>query len=402
MIPRKHLLAGLLSAASAGFLLCGYEFLRSTSYTLFKGAYGVDNLPFVIALLPIGAFLILYLYGQLLSLFGPRRTLLLTTLGSSLVMIACYLAIQAGSSVATAVLFVFREVYIVLLIEQYWSFINSTLGTESAKRLYGPICGIAAIGATAGGFLLHRFAVPFGTEMMILFAAAFALPAILLAELAYAKCGEPQPTLEEARRRHGKLGLEQFRNPLLICLFVIIVATQVISVVLELKFQSLLQLAIPNPDQQTAYSGRFFGLMEGSSLILQFLVAPLLFRFVPMRAIQGTIPLIHLGVLAYLIAEPTLFVASSAYLLFKTVDYSIFRASKEMFYIPLPFDARYRAKEVIDIFGYRSSKGVTSFLFFVLQKAGIAMASFYSFIAMGAAAVWFLLVFPLTRNRIKD
>ena len=45
-----------------------------------------------------------------------------------------------------------------------------------------------------------------------------------------------------------------------------------------------------------------------------------------------------------------------AFALFKTIDYSTFRAAKEILYIPLSFDARYRAKEVIDVFGYRFGK----------------------------------------------
>jgi ATP/ADP translocase len=40
--------------------------------------------------------------------------------------------------------------------------------------------------------------------------------------------------------------------------------------------------------------------------------------------------------------------------------YSVFRAVKELLYVPLSFDARYRAKEIIDAFVYRASKGMTA------------------------------------------
>ena len=48
--------------------------------------------------------------------------------------------------------------------------------------------------------------------------------------------------------------------------------------------------------------------------------------------------------------------------MFKALDYSVFKAAKEILYIPLPFAARYRAKEVVDVFGYRLSKGGVSLL----------------------------------------
>ncbi len=50
----------------------------------------------------------------------------------------------------------------------------------------------------------------------------------------------------------------------------------------------------------------------------------------------------------------------AAYVCFKSIDYTLFRASKELLYIPLSFDVRFRSKEFIDVFGYRGSKGVAS------------------------------------------
>ena len=58
--------------------------------------------------------------------------------------------------------------------------------------------------------------------------------------------------------------------------------------------------------------------------------------------------------------SPGLLTASIAFLVFKSVDYSLFRAAKELLYVPLPFDARFRAKELIDVFGYRFGKGSSS------------------------------------------
>jgi len=43
----------------------------------------------------------------------------------------------------------------------------------------------------------------------------------------------------------------------------------------------------------------------------------------------------------------------------KPIDYSLFRAAKKILYIPFSFDVRYRAKEVIDVFGYRFGKGAS-------------------------------------------
>jgi AAA family ATP:ADP antiporter len=84
--------------------------------------------------------------------------------------------------------------------------------------------------------------------------------------------------------------------------------------------------------------------------------------------------------------------------LFKAFDYSIFRAAKEILYVPLSFDERYRAKEIIDVFGYRTGKGASSVVIVVLQNAGILMANYYLAIAFAATGLWLALIFPLTRR----
>ncbi len=383
---------------AAAFLLGGYEFLRSSTNTLFQAAYGTENLPLITALMPMGLIFVLYTYGWLLSRLGARRTLLVTSLASGVAIAACYVEIRAGSKIATGVAYIFREAYIVLLIEQYWSFLNSTFGEAYARKLNGPVAGIASLGSISGGLLLSRLAEPLGTAVMLLFAAGAVIPAALFSDLAYHKCGEPKPTLQEKEGKQGHLGLKVLsHSPLLVLLFILVMTTQIVSTVLMLSFQTILHAAIPNMDSQTAFSGQFYALLNGVSALLQFIVAPFLLTVVSLKWIQAAIPLIHIAAATALVMAPSLNTAGFAYLIFKAIDYSIFRAAKEILYIPLSFDARYRAKELIDVFGYRFSKGGTSLILTILQKIGIVIMPIYSWTALGAACLWLTLVLPLIR-----
>ena len=61
-------------------------------------------------------------------------------------------------------------------------------------------------------------------------------------------------------------------------------------------------------------------------------------------------------------------------------------------YIPLSFDSRYRAKELIDVFGYRFGKGGMSLLVAILQKGRMVIGEpSLGLIAAGAACVWAVL-----------
>jgi AAA family ATP:ADP antiporter len=130
---------------------------------------------------------------------------------------------------------------------------------------------------------------------------------------------------------------------------------------------------------------------------LQIAIVPLLLRFVPLSAIHIGIPLMHLVLFSISLALPGFAPVAAAYLVFKAVDYSLFKAAKELLYIPLPFDSRYRAKEWIDSLGYRTGKGLGGMLALVMTRSaagfGIPAAAVLAFAALGAwlgsAVVWF-------------
>ena len=405
----------VLMAISAMFTLSGYEFIRSASTVLFKTAWGPDKLPLVMLAMPFVVFAGVALYGWILSRLGPRRTLLVTSLGSACIMLLCYLLLQLNENrVITPVLFLFKEFYIVLLIEQYWSYINSSVVPATARKVNGPITGIAGLGGALGGYLVSVSAEPLGTEAMVLLAAAALLPAALVSNLTYKRYGEPkQPEnlhseaslkggTEEGKERaaKGPLRLKLFlENPLLLSLIAIVVTSQVLAAVLDFEFQTLLSAMYQgDPNKETAIQGRFWGTLNTFVLILQFVVAPLLLSFVSLRQTHLLMPLVHLLTIGIAIAEPNVYTVGLAFFLFKALDYSIFRAAKELLYVPLGFDERYRAKEVIDVFGYRTGKGGSALMVVAFQKAGVMVHQYYLLIGFCVALVWGLLVFPLTRK----
>ena len=397
---RQAVLFSLMMSGAAAFILCGYEMFRSTANTLFMTAYGKKPLPLVMGLVPVGVTIALYICGRLLSWLGPRRTLRVTTLGAMVTLVLCYLGVRAGIKPLRGALFVFKESYVVLLIEQIWSFINSRLSKEWARRLNGPICGIAGLGAMTGGELLYRLSGSWGTLHMLPIAAIVTLPGLILAEAAYRRYGEPKGD-SKPHGISGYLGLDLFKTQrILVVLIGLVACAQLIAAVGEQIFLRALQDEVPLPDRQNAISGRFYSLVNLVALFGQFVLSPLALRYLPLPALHVIIPSIHIAAFAYFSLSPSLDRARLAYLLFKAIDYSLFRAAKELLYVPLSFDVRYRAKEVIDVLGYRFSKGAASLSIWAFQTAGIVLPSpTLAAVCMGGGALWLALVIPLTRIR---
>ena len=399
MFPRRLIYAAISIGGAAGFVLFGYEFIRSVSSSLFIDAYGAENLPRGMVAVPPSMLVMLYCYGRLLSWQGATRALVVTSLFSAVLILGCYAALSRGMHFAAAVIYVFREAYIVIIIEQFWSFVNSVLTTEQAKRINGPFCAVASIGSYVGGMLVSRWAVALGSEVLLLFTAASLVPTAIFGVIAYKLGGEPEPSTEEAGGRLGHLGVKiLFRSRYLIFIGVLILSTQVVSTVLDLRFNGLAELEISDKDTRTAFFGGVYGNLGLAAGILQLLVVPLALRFIALRYIHVSIPIVHLVSGLVLTMSPSLRTATAAYTIFKALDYSLFRAGKELFYMPLSYDARYRAKQIIDSFGYRFSKGGSAGVLELVRLGvktipGVA----FSITAMVAAALWAPIAFSLTR-----
>ena len=381
--------AAVAIGAAASFLLFGYEAVRSASTSLVVTHYGVESLPWVMALSPVGTAAMLYGYALLLSWLGAKHTLATSSLLSAAMLALCWAALPYAAGPASALLYILREGYIVLLIEQYWSFVNSTLKPAEAKRVNGPICGLASIGAIVGGLTVGHLAPVLGTEPLILLTALSLIPATALGVVAFNLGGTPRGETT-SKSSHSVLALDLFgKHRVLFRLAILILLTQTVSTVLDLCFNGLLAEAVPLQDERTAYLGNLYALLNSCAFVMQFFATPLLLRYVALRHIHMGIPLLHVVAAGLVLLEPHLMVAAGAYILFKVIDYSLFRAGKELLYMPLPYDARYRAKEVIDAFGYRASKGAASGLVAAVGwLAGALPIAVYPVVAMLASIGW--------------
>ena len=384
----------------SAFLVGGYEFIRSSSESLFIHHYGAEKKPYAMALVPFAMVLFIYAYGWLLSKAGSRKAILVSMVFSIFVFFAIFAGFKVEYHPTAFFLYLFREAYIVILIEQVWSFINSTLNDSEAKMYNGPIAGMGAFGPIIAAYFISRYAVTFTTENFILVAAFMLIPAFIFAWLAFGKAGEPLPSKNEKEGAKGHLHLSILKNnKTVLYIALVIFLTQAVSTVLNLRFAQLVQDSIIGKDLRTAYFGSFWMKVNIFSFLMQFFITPFLLKKVSIRIIQIIIPIVHLVNFIAIFMYPQLAFVAFGYFCFKGIDYSIFRASKEILYIPLSYDARYRAKQIADSFMYRFSKGFTALCISALSAIVFIPSAFYAGLGMAFSGLWAAFVVPMTKNR---
>ena len=149
----------ILAMAAIGLLsLFSYEIARPTIKTLFQQTYGAENEPWAWIGMGFAVTVVVMLYGR------AAQRLSLNTLGvrSILWIIAIFLILTGSVALeipgAVFALYIWKDIYIVLIIELFWSFANSSLRFGSAKWLYGVFCFLGGIGAALGGTVTIQLA----------------------------------------------------------------------------------------------------------------------------------------------------------------------------------------------------------------------------------------------------
>ena len=385
------MVAVMIITAAATLALMGYEMVRSAASSVFLAHHAAASLPQALMLVPLAMIALTFAISWLLRRIGPAATYSFTLVGSGLVLALAAVAARRGLPGGAFLLYVFAQAYIVLIVEQSWAFINSQFTTEDGKRWNGLIIATSTVGSVLGGMLTGMLSERLGSERIVLGAAALTAAAALVGRRAFRRVGRERTT---ADRQPGRLA-DYFAwdllrgDPTLGRLALMVAAAQSMSVLFDIAFHRSLQLAMPLQDPRTAFLGFFWGGVNAVAFVLQLALCPWLLRRLPLRRILAAIPLLYAVAALAGVFLPLLPVLGAAFFLSKTVDYSVFRAAKEVLYIPLPFTARYRAKLTIDALIYRSTKGVTSAL---LSLATVFVGSLptrlYPLLAAGFSAFW--------------
>lgn len=389
----------------AGFAICGeYAITRPASNALFLTQFSVTSFPYVwLATVPLN-LLVIYLYNRFLPIIGPLKMIWTFAL-----LTICVNALTGHfySSLPELIFFQFawKDIYILLMLKQLWSLIHSTIPKQSAKYLYGAIYGMGTLGGISGSFIPSFFAVDLGSEHILFFTLPVYLFALGAYTMAYRKSAIKENGYQQSVEKSDQGSVFSYirNSPILIAVLLLVIFMQVSVGLMEYQFNAHMQLNILDKDLRTAYAGKIGGLVNLLSLCLQFIGAFFVVHTLGLKKSQFMIPVL-LGISAlFSFTFPSFAILSSSFVLIKAVDFSLFGVIKEMLYAPLQLDEKFRAKAIIDVFAYRTSKAFVSVGLLALQ----ALAGSYLLQAVGIVSIatfigWLIVVAFLYRWKISN
>jgi len=389
----------ILSAMLCGFLISAeYAIIRPVSNAVFITAYSTQCFPYAwLALMPLN-LLIVALYNKYLPKLGCFK--MYAAIAGTVVFGNLFCAFFLDQlSWLPFVFYVWKELYVMLMFQQLWSVIHATIALDRAKYLYGILFGVGATGAVVGSTIASCCAVKVGSENLLFSTLIIysLLTASYLMLLHFSARGVHHQVVDEEKRsswnalKHG-CGLIA-KSRFLIFILLIVVFMQVSATLIDFQFNYSLENQVFSKDLRTAYTARIMGIVHIATIALQFVGSFLLVHFLGLKRSHLLIPLVLLVNGLGFLLFPAFSMISLSYITVKCFDFSLFGVIKEMLYIPLKQDEKFRAKAVIDVFAHRSSKAIASLLILAIQWVAVSSApAILSWTGMVILVLWGLTV----------
>ncbi len=372
------------------FLICGeYAIVRPVANSLFLHAFGSSYFPHAwLATVPL-SLLIVSLYNYLLPRWGCNKLFIFSVVAVIMGNIG-FSYLFPYFPLVSFFLYIWKDVYILLMHQQLWSVVHATIPLDRAKSLYGVLLGIGGLGAICGSAFPGFCAVTYGSEKLLY----LSLPFYLVLAFFYGKLLKVSAVDQLPKEEKKTTSLNSFlhgcqlikRSRFLLFALLLVVLMQLASAILDFQFNDCLAKLFPDKDLRTEYSARLLSIGHVATIFLQFIGSYLFIRLIGLKNSHLVIPM-ALGLNGILYAIFPLFpLLSFSFMALKAFDFSIFHVLKEILYVPLRADEKFRAKAVIDVFAYRSAKAVAAFLIFAFQPV-------LTWVSIALFGIWIATIF---------
>ncbi len=189
----------------------------------------------------------------------------------------------------------------------------------------------------------------------------------------------------------------------LVFILAIVLFMQISATILDFQFNSMLEKKFSVQDLRTQFLGRYFGIVNSINVLLQFVGSFLLVRLLGLKWAHFCVPFyLGLNAISFLFF-PSFSVMLISFGSIKAMDYSIFGIIKEMLYIPLRVEEKFKAKAVIDVFAYRTSKAIASLVIIVLQGISwVAISTLLSWSVIIIFAIWMMVILGMFKYYYQE
>jgi AAA family ATP:ADP antiporter len=375
---------------------------------------GLEKIPYLFWGVFVVMLVLQPVYGWLTSRF-PRSVFLPWVYGffaANLVAFYLWFRLQEDHTWIARSYFVWVSVFNLFVVAAFWSLMADVFNREQAGRLFGFIWAGASTGGLIGPLVAHYLAVPLGAINLLPISAALLLVSLVfMAQVIRwqrrrgARAADAGPAERAAAaQRESALGggvfaafVQVVRSPYLLGITLFVLLMTWVSTFLYLEQQAFVAKVFTSADERTRFFGGIDFWVQAASLLMQLLLFGRLFKWVGLRVILASVPLIMTAGYALFALAPGFMVLVVVYAVRRVGDYALTRPCRDALFTVVSREEKYKAKSLIDTFAYRGGDALSGSLYKALTGGWGASASTIGWLGAVIAALWTVLALVLGR-----
>ena len=350
-----------------------HTIIKALRYTDLLDKVGSQGLPLAYLLAAVVTGFVVLFQSKMRTWMSNRISIISSLIFFILTGLLFLAFLGTGGNALSYLYWIWANVLTVVLMTHFGLTVSETFNPRQARRLIG-FCGSGGIlGGVLGGFGAFLLTKAGLGEFLLPLACYFLFVCILVVNAIF-KFREQshaiRPEIQDEHSQPQKFGFKDSfdivrKNHYLILIASIVVITGIIATFIDFQFSSKVDEHFVQRDAMQSFFGLFFGGLTTFAFFLQLLLTSRFLKNFGVRLTLLLAPIVLMfGSVGILIGGFTLplviFVKGSD----ESLAFSLNQSMREILYIPVPQDLRYKARPFIDMFINRFAKVTAAILLF--------------------------------------
>ena len=306
-------------------------------------------------------------------------------------------ALQNPGSVSVWSFYLYGDLFNTLMVPTFFVFLNDSVTSGQAKRLYGVIVLGGPLGGAFGSTFVRARIDEYSSQQWMWICLVIAVLIVIVAFLAARSFGTtPPPPVQQKEDRVSKAENPAtagarlvLRSRYLLSIALILGLYEMVSTLMDFQFTSAVSHYLDGPEIG-AYFSTVFAVTNWTGLLVQFFLTSLVMTRFGVGTALLVLPITALLSSVGFLFTPVLLLGSALTVSDNGLNYSINQSARETLYVPTSREEKYKAKAFIDMFVQRFAKSIAVGLSLVITTVftGFGSVRWLSILTVIILVVW--------------
>ncbi len=304
------------------------------------------------------------------------------------------------------IFYVWVSVFNLFTFSSAWSLLSDIFSKEASQRLFGIIAAGASLGSIAGAASVKFLVAHIGTSniifaSMILLGIALVLKYAMIAELSRFESAQSLARFDKTiGAKNPFVGFSliiKSRYLLALCAFVLLLTS--VSTFLYMEQARIIKELFPTREARVAAFANIDLIVQSSALFIQIFLTAKIAQFFKLTTMLGALGfIIGFGFIVLAFTHPAFLPFVIVMSLRRVGEYALVKPAREMLFVPLSSDEKYKVKNFLDAVVYRGGDALSAQVEGIFASIGIMVVLL---VGAGISFVWGILGVLLGREYQK-